>query len=367
MNLMDQNKKLEDMIQKLTKLETKHSELKNDPTKRIKCEKIMEDISQLKREIAELKMQIEVNTIMIEYSQKKDDRSNSALCSTLKNQAATIMCSNFKSLIYTAGKYYAGRGTEEDYKDAVQTALFEAIEKYDSQKSDNFCAFFYNNLEYAVKNELGKEYIDTQANKKKAQKVAGKKKGSSSDESTEKSVRYIKRGQSVDALDGSEDKPYSPPVIDPTLTPDELSLNRMSLEEFYTNMAVCVVRINSNEYFRAFAAEQYIKLCREHLNGILDINENEAFNHVMNIDFVDYTLDGVCRSFYEIEITPCKLYSEFGLYPIGETENATKWVGRLCVPFENPILEKFFGVTDSAIKQQRTKFEEKVGIKMRKQ
>jgi len=363
MSLIDQKKKIESKSQKLTKLETEYSVLKSDPTKSEECAKLRNDISQLRREIEELTMQFEVNATMIEYAQKKDDPRNSALCSSLKDRAATIMYRSWRSLVYTASKYYAGRGSKEDWEDAVQTAFIEAFEKYDPQKNDNFCAYFYSCLRYVVLNTLRIDYEDTQAKKKKNPTDSQEKNGSSLDDNAEKSGRYKKRVQSVDTPKDSEDKPHSAPVIDPSLTPDELCFARMTLEEFYTRLAVCVVRINPNEYFRAFAAEQYIKLCREHLNGLLDINENEAFNHVMNIGFVDYTLDGICRSFYEIEITPCKQYSEFGLYPIGNPKTSTKWVGRLKIPFENPIYEKFFGVTDSEIKQQRTKFEKKVGIK----
>lgn len=296
--------------------------------------------------------QQKLNDLMTEHSRLKGDSGNDALCSTLREQALTILLSNFESLVHVASGYFKGRGTREDCEDAVQTALLEAFEKYDSQRNDNFCAYFYTHLRYVVMNVLGKEYIDTQP----------KKKGSSSDESTEKTGRYEKRGQSLDSSIASKNEPSYPPIIDPTPTPDEQVGNRMTLEEYYTRLAVCVVRISPSKYNRAFATEQYIMLCREHLNRILDINENEAFNHVMNIDFADYTLDGICRSFYEIEITPCKLYSEFGLKPIGQTEKSKKWAGRLCVPFENRIFANFFEVTDGAIVQQRTNFRRKMGI-----
>ena len=69
MSLIDQKKKIESKSQKLTKLETEYSVLKNDPTTSEECAKIRNDISQLKREIEELKMQLEVNAAMIEYSQ----------------------------------------------------------------------------------------------------------------------------------------------------------------------------------------------------------------------------------------------------------------------------------------------------------
>lgn len=365
MSLIDQKKKIEFKSQKLTKLETEYSVLKSDPTKSEECAKLRNDISQLRREIEELTMQFEVNATMIEYAQKKDDPRNSALCSSLKDRAATIMYRSWRSLVYTASKYYAGRGSKEDWEDAVQTAFIEAFEKYDPQKNDNFCAYFYSCLRYVVLNTLRIDYEDTQAKKKKNPTDSQEKNGSSLDDNAEKSGRYKKRVQSVDTPKDSEDRPPSAPVIDPSLTPDELCFARMTLEEFYTRLTVCVVRINPSKYNRAFATEWYIRLCREHLNTVLYINENEAFNQVMSLDFADFTLDGVCRSFAEIEITPCKLYSEFGLYPIRKNNSSTKWVGRLRIPFENPIYGKFFGVTDSRITQKRNEFNEKVGIEER--
>lgn len=362
MSLIDQKKKIESKSQKLTKLETEYSVLKNDPTKSEECAKIRNDISQLKREIEELKMQLEVNAAMIEYSQKKGDSRNSAVCSTLKDQVAIMLYSNLGSLIYTASTYYSGRGTKEDYEDAIQTALFESIEKYDSQKNDNFCAYFYQTLRYAVLNALGKEYIDTQARKKGGQTDSEKKKSISSDESAEKSGRYKKRGQSVDTPRDSENEPSRPPIIDPAPTPYEQTCNRMTIEEFYTRMAACVIRISGrtgkpDRFFRAFATEHYIMLCREHLYEILNINENEAFHDVMDVDFADFTLINKCRCFIAIEATPCKTYAEIGLH--GEEE--------LEVPFEPKVYNTYHNVSPARITQKRNEFNEKLGIKKHKE
>lgn len=345
MSLMNQKKKLEDKIKQLEQQKIEYSEKKKDLAKSGECEKIREDIKRLEREIAELEMQLKVNAAMLEYSQKKGDTGNDSLCLSLKNQAAIILYSNFESLIYTASRYYAGRGTREDCEDAVHTALCESFEKYDSQRNDNFCAYFYKCLKFAVQNALRKVYIDTK-----------KKKATPSDENTENAGRYKKRWQSVDSLTGSQDKPSYPPVIDPSPTPEERIVNRMTLEEFYCKMAVCVIKIsgrtgNPDKFFRTFATEHYIMLCRMHLHDICDINEHEAFK-VMDLVFADFTLTAKCRSFIGMEITPCKTYVEIGLN--GEDE--------LDIPFEPKVYKIYHGVSSGRITQKRNEFNEKLGI-----
>lgn len=306
--------------------------------------------------IEEKKQQL--NTLMTEYSQLKGDPANRGRCFAIKNQVANIMLSAsfYDMLVNIARKYYAGRGTIEDFKDAVSDAYVECIDKYDPSKSDNFCAYFFGCLWYTVKNTLRKEYIDTKKQvTRDKQNTSEKETASSLTEDNCGNGRYKKRGESIDS------KPDSSPIPDPSPTPDETIVRRMVLEEFYARMAVCVIRISGrkgepDKFFRSFATEHYIMLCREHLHNICDINENEAFT-VMDTEFADFTLIARCRCFGEIEMTPCRTYVEIGLN--GEKE--------LDVPFEPKVYKTYHNVSPGRITQKRDEFNEKLGIPKRKE
>lgn len=362
MNITEQKQKLEEGNLQLEKLKMVYAKLKDDTQKHEECNELSKQIMQLEYKIAEIEKQLKVNALMLEYSLKKKDSNNRGCCTSLKEQVAIIMFSNRDGLIRTAKKYYSGRGTKEDYEDAVQEALFECIEQYDSSKNDNFCAYFFNSLLNTVRKALGKEYIDTKkqskGDKQKDVKpnMSKKETALSPTEVNCGNGRYKKRGESIDS------NPDSPPISDPFSTPDETMVHRRVLEEFYAKMAVCVIRISGkngepDRFFRAFATEQYIKLCREHMHNICDINENEAFTTVMDTKFADFTLIARCRSFAEIEMTPCRTYDEIGLNGKGE----------IAFPFEPRVYKTYHNVSSGRITQKRDEFNEKLGIPRHKE
>lgn len=268
----------------------------------------------------------QLNDLMTEYSCLKEDRANRARCIALKNQAATIVYSpDFRNeLVRRAAAYIRGKRVLGDVEDCVQEAFVDVFEEYDHKKNDNFYLF----LIVFLRNYASKL--------------------------TEKEYEHVKNeGGSLDDPDiGYKFTSHKPDMSDA----------HQRFEKFYTELLICVIRISPSKYYPAFAVEYYINLCREHLNSVLDINENEAFNEVMDVEFADYVLVKPCRSFNEIECTPCKYYADFGLYPNPNAKNPTKWVGRLEIPFENRIYGKFFGVKDPTVNGARKEFCKKLGI-----
>ena len=84
-------------------------------------------------------------------------------------------------------------------------------------------------------------------------------------------------------------------------------------------MLNCVVKIQEHtkqheryKYYRAFASEQYIVLCRSTNSKLNDYNENEAFS-VMDINFNDFVFINRYRSFDEIRYGEFKYYHEIGI------------------------------------------------------
>ena len=267
------------------------------------------------------------NALMTEYSQLKGDAANKARCIALKSQVLTIVnSSDFRNeLIRRATSYIRGKAISGGAEDVVQNLfLRDCFTKYDHGIVPDFIKYLIDAL------------------------------NTSALELTKKEFRHVKhRG-------GSLDDPDNPPVSHGSDVEKQIN-TRLILEEFYSKMAVCVIRISGktgkpDRFFRAFATEHYIMLCREHLSEILDINENEAFN-VMDVEFADYTLTEKCRCFIAMETTPCKTYAEIELD--GEEE--------LAVPFEPKVYKKYHNVSSGRITQKRDEFNKKLGIPKRKE
>lgn len=269
----------------------------------------------------------ELNALMTEYSQLKDDVANKARCIALKSQALTIVnSSDFRNeLIRRAASYIRGKAISGSAEDVVQNLfLRDYFTRYDHSKVPDFIKYLIDAL------------------------------NTSALELTKKEFRHVKHGS------GSLDDPDNPTVSHGSDVEKQID-TRLILEEFYSKLAVCVIRISAktgkpDRFFRAFATEHYIMLCREHLAGILDINENEAFN-VMDVEFADYTLIEKCRCFIAMGTTPCKTYAEIELD--GEEE--------LAVPFEPKVYKKYHNVSPGRITQKRDEFNEKLGIPKRKE
>lgn len=360
--LENKNLKLAEMEDELTEKELVESR---------EYAEIKKDIKRLARGIADLevqdkvKMQSEVNSMMLEYSQKKDDPRNFALCSSLKNKAATILYQNFENLIRTAGNYYNWCGTRQDYEDAVQTALLESFRKYDSIKNNNFCVWFYICLNYAVLN----------ARKKDLKKISYK------DENGKKRTEIMKK---VDWPTKKDDEGNETPNDLPDWGEDveDRVDHRLKYETYILKMSVCVVEIFNHrkddksehyKYFPLFATDKYVKCAKNGLYHVISINERKAFE-VMDAAFLNYVLLKPCQSLSDIAITPFKTYAQIdaentikGFMSISDRKTGQGYGERptmISSPFNNVVFMAFLDMPDNNTSQTKISNQKKAFLKM---
>lgn len=301
-----------------------------------------------------------VNALMTEYSQLKGDTSNKAKCIALKNRVANIIFSPMLFEFFKAkvkrrldlNGQYTYRGADE----FVVDAFLSCLDKYDHCKHDNFYNFYVHAL---VKYQITNGTRGENAN------------------SIDNTIIQDAEGHETPIIETIEDETASPATIgllqlfnnssdnamrvlfEESISEDEAE-TRVQFIEYISKIIPCVNHANEhrgkrNEYYRAFATGFYIAASKWTLHSRYDMNENEAFK-TMDLNFADWTLTAVCRSFSAFEITPCKTYAEIGVtgrdYASGEIET----------PFKNGVYAAHFKVSDSAVSQQRGFFYKDIGI-----
>lgn len=297
-----------------------------------------------------------LNALMTEYSQLKADPANRGKCAAIKNQAANIIYSPelFEYLKMRVKEKLGGRYTYHGSDEFITNSFFNCINKYDHNNHDNFYAFFLHVLlVYKISDGTSDEKPD---------KIDG-------------TIIEDDKGNEIPILETLRDESACPERIaeisslqdlvgvslseGETISEDEANI-RIRLIEFYSKLIPCIIqakehRGNRDEYYRAFATDFYISACKLDLHSRYEMNENEAFN-IMDLDFADWVLVSVCRSFSAFESTPCKTYAEIGVtgkrYANGEIET----------PFKNGVFAEHFKITESAIIQHKNKFHEEIGI-----
>lgn len=297
-----------------------------------------------------------LNALMVEYSQLKEDPANRGKCSAIKNQVANTIYSPtlFEYLKMQVKKKLNGRYTCRGLDEFVTNSFFNCINKYDHSKHESFYAFFVHDL-------LAYKITDGTRNEKP--------------DMIDRTIIKDDEGHETPILETVRDESASPErfaeinslqdLVDvsllegETISEDEAN-NRIRLIEYFSKLIPCIIqakehRGNRDEYYRAFATDFYISACKFNLHSRYEMNENEAFN-IMDLNFADWVLVAVCRSFLTFESTPCKTYAEIGItgkkYANGEIET----------PFKNGVYAARFRITESAIIQHRNRFQKDIGI-----
>ena len=133
---------------------------------------------------------------------------------------------------------------------------------------------------------------------------------------------------------------------------------RRKFTKYFSNMVNAVLqakehRGKKNEYYRAFASDFYVCVCKEKLYKLYDLNENAAFS-VMDTGLVDFTFTDKCRSFDAIERTRLKEYKDINI-----TGNNSV-VGEIKPPFKNCVFAMYFGCHESRVSQFRGDFRKEI-------
>jgi hypothetical protein len=291
----------------------------------------------------------QINALMTEYSQLKGEVASRARCMAIKNQVANIMFSTsggvFKYLCKIAKNKSEGYPTRYQPDEFVTETFLKYFDEYNSDRNDNFMKYFIFFLRCTVSNMIKREHPEHYP---------------------PMPIGIDDEGNEVDPFESISNGAAGPSAIvglgmppDETISEEEAAI-RWKFKKRCSAIIVCVIRSKEhrgkrNEYYRAFATDFYISSCREGVHARYDMNENEAF-HIMDLDFADWVLTAVCRSFSDFEKTPCKTYAEIGVtgraYAIGEIET----------PFKNGVYAVRFKVDESAVSQQRGYFHEDIGV-----
>lgn len=291
----------------------------------------------------------QINALMTEYSRLKADAASRARCMAIKNQVANIMFSTssgvFKYLCIIAKNKSEGYPTRYEPDEFVTETFLKYFDEYNSDRNDNFMKYFIFFLRCTVSNMIKREHPEHYP---------------------PMPINIDDEGNEVDPFESIPNGAAEPSAIvglvmlpDETISEEEAAI-RWKFKEYCSAVIVCVIRSKEhrgkrNEYYRAFATDFYISSCKEGAHARYDMNENEAF-HIMDLDFADWVLTAICRSFTAFETTPCKTYEEIGVvgrdYANGEIET----------PFKNGVYAARFHVSDSAVSQQWGSFHKDIGI-----
>lgn len=314
----------------------------------------------------------QLNDLMIEYSQLKDDPSNKARCKAIRNQAAIIIFSpvflNYfcKRVREKLNRRYTYHGADE----FVTDSFFNCVDKYDHRKNDNFYSFFISflvryqvtngtrgeriNIEFdpTITDGEGNEipFINTIADGNADPGTRAILKASAEDDQTYCCAVKPAVSSIQDMFDHSSEE---------SISEDEAKA-RLRFIEYASKIIPCVNQANEhrgrhNEYYRAFATDFYIAVSKEGLHLRYSLNENEAFN-TMDLAFADWTMTNMCRSFSDFASTPCKNYAAIGVTDQDYSANEIE------TPFKNVVFKTYFSVTDSAVSQQRRSFHNDIGL-----
>jgi len=321
--------------------------------------------------IQEKKKKLDI--IMMQYSQLRDDSKNRAKCKALKNQAASIMYSPdfFRMLTTTVKNRIKMIGIPTRYQpdEFISETFMRYAETYDHTKNDNFCAFFQCYLKnYTITNMLRKEHPEREINitieDEEGNDIPYAYTVSDNNASPEiLGIMQLFNNTSKTRTDNTSENSIDAMQVlfdvEESISEDEAEI-KVRFIEYISKIIPCINQANEhrgkrNVYYRAFATDFYIAASKWSLHSRYDMNENEAFNN-MDLDFADFTLIDVCRSFSDFESTSCKTYAEIG---VTERDYA---IGKIETPFRNGVYEVYFKVTEGAVSQQRKSFHKDIGI-----
>lgn len=208
-----------------------------------------------------------------------------------------------------------GNTPSVDAEDVVMEQFWYCMEHYDSTRSDNFAAYFMTYIGYKAK-----DVSDTR-------RVSGEL----DDTSTP--------GNEGIPDEMSEGKSTAAAMVLKLLTP-------------VTRFAETGFQKKVYPYFKCFATDFIICICKEGLYRGIEINENDTLCAI-DTAFLDYTFTDTCRVLSEIEHTPLKTYKTMGF---SEKEEELK------CPFEQVVFTSYLGVSNGAVTQNKEKFFAQVGI-----
>lgn len=313
----------------------------------------------------------ELNALMTEYSQLKDNPANKAKCQVLMTEAANIILSSvlFAYLKEIVRRRLNGRYTYRGLDEFVVDNFFSCVSKYNCEKNDNFYNFFVHSLRaYQVTNGTRSENSDMidgtviQDDEGHETPIIDTRPDDSASPET-LGIMQLFNNISKTSTDSTSKNPIDTMQklfdVEESISEDEAQI-RVRFIEYISKIIPCINQANEhrgkrNVYYRAFATDFYIAASKWSLHSRYDMNENEAFRN-MDLAFADWVLTAICRSFTAFETTPCKTYEEIGVvgrdYANGEIET----------PFKNGVYAVRFKVTESAVSQQWGYFYKDIGI-----
>jgi len=240
-----------------------------------------------------------------------------------------------------------------EVEDVLHECIMEFLSQYVPKDSDapedQFLPWFLNCVNNWCKDKIYKKNIRIVTHQ---------------DGSHEKIRRFTSLDQMNQYEDGEEERTPDTAPDPATLTEEKLAAEGrlanmistiISFMEHYGGKKNNLIRLL---YFKCFATESILNICKDKLYQDFSINEQEAFKAI-NQNFLDFLMTAECRTFQEIDITALKTYIELNI------SDKNTQIKR---PLEAKVYQKYLpavlgnSVSPAAISQQKKHFYEQLGI-----